>query len=182
LSALVERGSQDEAAGWAEHLSSASARVAKRCDTEELEVLQAFVDVLKGRLRRKWKQQRRNNAGAVATAFVLGTVVPLISRSPAPAPAWMTLSLVVIAAVVLILGLSAIFDATDWKDDVLKPLDAVTASLSKELADRSDRPVSYRESAGSTGVRVDRTIGAEVDPDDAGESSPKLEERGKTHG
>jgi len=117
LSALLEHGSRDEAAGRAEHLSSAAAKVAKRCGTEELEVLQAFVDVLKGRLRRKWKQQRRNNAGAALTATVLGTVVTLITRSASPAPAWMTVSLVALAALVGLIGVWSLADATDWKRD-----------------------------------------------------------------
>lgn len=158
LSATLNTLSSEQAAEIADQIKGAAPRAATRFAPDDLEDMRIVVDALRNRLRRKWRRQRRNNAWSVAIGTGC-TVAAGVLKGTALIPPGAVIALVVLGALLGILAMVSLYTATDWRDEVAKPVGEVADILAKRLAELSDDRGAYRSpGAGSTRIRMEPTI------------------------
>lgn len=156
------------AAVLVERLNNAAPVAARRASPDALDEMLIAAGTLKSRVRWRWKQQRSRNIFASVGGTILTACTALLLKVPPnilPNPLTAMIATGIMGAVFVFMALASIAESSDWREDVGKTLDAVTATLAKELADRIETEVPYRQSGEarpSTGVRVAPTIASEA--------------------
>jgi hypothetical protein len=152
--------SPDQAAAMADSLKGAAPKASQRFAADDLDDVRIELETLKNRLRRQWKRQRSANAYSTVMGAAIATITPWIGKIEKHViPPWVIVALVAAGVLFALMGLRAISEASDWRDDVLEPLDEVAGILAKELGSRKDDDDPYRRPAlESTRTRVDLTV------------------------
>lgn len=156
----LETLSVEQAAALVDEIRGGAPRAVRKFAEEDLDDLRIKVDVLRNRLRRRFKKQRSSNIYAMAGGGALTLLTGWLMKVTV-LPAWGLMTLVVLGVMVSITGARALAESSDWRTDVQGPFDGVADMIAKQLAELAGvQPQPFRDSAAprSTGVRVAGTM------------------------
>lgn len=163
--------SADDAAASLDALKGAAPRAVCQIAGEDLEDLRVQVDVLKGRVRRLAARQRSRGRNST---LVVSALAGLLAYSPKilsdPLPSWVLVAGIALGIAVAASSASSVSESTDWRENVLRPLDEVGALIARRLGEieKEQGTDSYRRPAST---RID--VGDTVSPVAGEESEPE---------
>jgi hypothetical protein len=156
--------SVEVAAVMAAEIRSGARKAAKRLITDDLEDVLAGLELLKDRVRHRSRKQRSGNLYMAALAGAIGSVISYGAKSFAWSASFVV-PILVIAAVLVIVAGKAAFEASDWREDVHKPLDDAAVTLDRVLTDRPDESGGpYRRPATPAGATRPESTGVRAAP------------------